>query len=315
MAVASVDKRPLWFRIARRAGGEIDFALAATAGALTATPNTRCFRVFAQRRSGHHAVINWIRYQLPGRHWFLNDCRPGENPFRSAQLSGSFVHGVFGEHRVMRTDREQRRRFTHKGAMLYGFEEYDIRRTPDDMPLEREIEWLGQSRSRHDVLILRDPFNLLASKLRWARGQTNTPSKPAVDRLGEARDLWKTYAREYLGMTTFLSDVIRISYNEWFVSRAYRDRVAAELGVVNRDRGVNEVARWGPTVYGDSFDGLAYDGRAQQMKVLERWREFAADAVYLDLVADDELHELSQRIFGALPGVGALRRTTSARGP
>ena len=39
-------------------------------------------RVFGLRRSGNHAVIDWLRRNLPGEVVFLNDCGPGD-PFRS----------------------------------------------------------------------------------------------------------------------------------------------------------------------------------------------------------------------------------------
>jgi hypothetical protein len=295
------------YRLRRRIGGELDFALMLVRGVTASAPNARCLRIFAQRRSGHHAIINWIRYQLGRRHYFLNDCRASENPFTGAQLNGSLVHGIFGQHRVMRLACEARGWFTYKGVLLYNYEEYDIRRADREMPAHIETGWIGRSVSRHDVLIVRDPFNLLASKLRWAYGRKQTPSKPAVSGLSDAMELWKVYAREYLGESAHLRNRICISYNDWFASRDYRDETARRLGMVNQDVGVEEVAKWGPTVWGDSFDGLRYEGRAQKMKVLERWREFEADPVYRRLVADDELHDLSRKIFGELPGTEMMR--------
>ena len=38
------------------------------------------------------------------------------------------------------------------------------------------------------------------------------------------------------------------------------------------------------------------------MKVLERWREMQQDPVYCNLFRDSELLELSERLFGTLPG-------------
>ncbi|MEZ5583588.1 MAG: hypothetical protein R3F37_13335 [Candidatus Competibacteraceae bacterium] len=178
------------------------------------------------------------------------------------------------------------------------------------MPREREETWVGISRRRHDVLILRDPFNLLASKLKWAYGIVDRPSKPTIEDVRKARDLWKVYAREYLGETSFLRDRVNISYNHWFAERDYRDHLAAEFGFENRDMGVREVAKWGPTLSQDSFDGLKYEGRAQEMKVLERWKAYVDDPIYREFMADEELHWLSREIFGELPGTAALRRSS-----
>jgi hypothetical protein len=175
------------------------------------------------------------------------------------------------------------------------------------MPVASETAWLGGAGRRLDLLILRDPFNLLASKLKWAYGDVERPSKPSLDEVSEARALWKVHAREFLGETDHLTDLVTLSYNDWFLHRSYRDRKAAEIGFRNEDKGLSKVARWGPTLSADSFDGLRFDGRAQDMKVLERWRRFADDEFFRELVADAELHRLSALIFGALPGVDELR--------
>ena len=42
----------------------------------------RLIRVFGMRRSGNHAVIGWLRRNVPGETVFLNDCAPGD-PLRT----------------------------------------------------------------------------------------------------------------------------------------------------------------------------------------------------------------------------------------
>lgn len=310
MTSSGTEKKGLIPRVVGRLASEVDSAWAFTRGVLGRYPNDLCMRIFALRRSGHHAVMNWLRYQIPGRHCLLNDCRPGENPFRGAQLADSRVQGLFGAHKLIRTRLEASGTFSYKGALLYNFEDFDLRDLPETMTLEDEGRWLGPSRRRVDVLILRDPFNLLASKLKWAYGEVERPSKPTLDDVAATRDLWKVHAREFLGKTDFLSGRVALSYNDWFRDRAYRDAMAGKLGLVNQDIGVEEVAKWGPSVTADSFDGLAYDGRAQAMKVLERWKRFEHDGFYRELVADPEVHDLSAEIFGVLPGTEALRRAS-----
>lgn len=306
--MAEERARPgLAFRVGRRLGGEVDAVLDRLQGRLKPYPQELCMRVFALRRSGHHALLNWIRYQLPHRHWLLNDCRLGENPFRGAVLESSVIQGRWHEHRVFHLAREIAGQHAYKGALIYNFEESDLRQVSRLMPVSSEAEWLGGAGRRLDLLILRDPFNLLASKLKWAYGDVERPSKPSLDEVSEARDLWKVHAREFLGETNHLADLVTLSYNDWFLHRSYRDRKAAEIGFQNEDKGLSTVARWGPTLSADSFDGLRFDGRAQDMKVLERWRRFTDDDFFRELVADAELHRLSALIYGALPGVDELR--------
>ena len=299
-------KRALSARVRRRVGAEADWAISYLLGRIRRFPNEQSLRIFAMRRSGHHAIVNWIRYHIDGRHYFLNDCTLGKNPFESAVQQSCLVNGYFGEHRLLRLGSERRGTFTYKGALLYNYEEADIRHVPGLMSAAQEEAWVGRSRQRHDVLILRDPFNLVASKLKWAYGVVDRPSKPTLDDVRGARDLWKIYAREFIGETSYLPDRVNISYNDWFVDRAHRDELAARLGFENRDLGIAEVAKWGPTLSRDSFDGLKYEGRAQDMKVLERWKAFADDPLYRELLADEEIHRLSAEIFGELEGTRAL---------
>ena len=160
-------------------------------------------------------------------------------------------------------------RHSKRKFLLYNYEDQlpaDVASSKFEAHRER---WVGRSVTRFDMLIVRDPFNLLASKLRWAYGDRY---KPSLDSLFETRDRWKAHAQEYLGDTHHLPQRLNVSYNAWFTDPAYRKALAHTLGVDWTDRGLNKVARWGPTVWGDSFDGLKYDGRATEMNVLERWK-------------------------------------------
>jgi hypothetical protein len=216
------------------------------------------------------------------------------------------IKGLWGEHKLFRQARELEGSFSYKGSLLYNIEDLDLREVATRMSLEDEEKWVGASRDRNDVLILRDPFNLLASRLKWAYGRFDRPSKPTLEDLRASVELWKVYAREFLGLTTYLSDRLAVGYNQWFSDRAYRDAVGQRFGFVNQDLGVSQVARWGPSTSSDSFDALQYDGRAQDMKVLSRWRQFETDPFFRELTRDVELHELSREAFGYLPDTESL---------
>lgn len=115
-----------------------------------------------------------------------------------------------------------------------------------------------------------------------------------------AREQWKAYAHEFLGETNYLPDRVSVSYNDWFSSTEYRRSLSNRLQVKFNDKGLQLVARHGPNGWNEleSFDGLKYDGAAQQMKVLERWRNYQDDPFFHELVLDPELLDLSVRIFG-----------------
>jgi drug/metabolite transporter (DMT)-like permease len=63
-----------------------------------------------------------------------------------------------------------------------------------------------------------------------------------------------------------------------------------------------------PRVGGGSFDGISFEGRAQEMPVLDRWRMFAEDeesrTLYVPLVTP-EVSELNQELFGFSPLLAA----------
>jgi hypothetical protein len=257
--------------------------------------NTLEIRVAALRRSGSHAVVHWLLSQLPGRGVFLNSCKPGESPYASC-YRGDSVAGGFD------LDRE-RESPGPKGFLLYNYEDRELPAVFSDLFEAEHDRFLGTSGRRFDLLVLRDPWNNLASLLRWAHGAVHPISLGSVEK---AARLWKTYAREALGETTHRRhQPVTILFNRWAAEPGYRGQLAARLEVPWTDAGRDEVAPWGPATWGDSFDGLAYDGRAAEMPVLERFRAYADDPFYRGLF-DPEMVELSERLFGALPGTEAL---------
>jgi hypothetical protein len=68
-------------------------------------------------------------------------------------------------HDVLWWEQESAGKHSKKGALLYNYED----KTPEtDVSAEFEQlrqRWVGRSRHRYDLLILPDPYNLLASKL------------------------------------------------------------------------------------------------------------------------------------------------------
>jgi hypothetical protein len=259
-------------------------------------------RLVALRRSGSHAIVHWLLRQLPGSGVFLNCCKPGENPYASCYRGDSVARGP-------NLDRERDAGPTPKDFLLYGYEDRELSEVFSDAFEAAHDRWLGPSARRFDLLVLRDPWNHLASLLRWARGSVHPISLDSVTRAAER---WKAYAREALGETRHLRhSPTPVLFNRWVEDAGYREELAARLGVPFTDAGRDEVARWGPATWGDSFDGLAYDGRAREMPVLERFRWCAEDPFYRGLF-DAELVGLSQRLFGPLPGTAAIRAEVPA---
>ncbi|MDJ0556303.1 MAG: hypothetical protein QNJ68_18070 [Microcoleaceae cyanobacterium MO_207.B10] len=164
-------------------------------------------------------------------------------------------------------------------------------------------------------LIIRDPFNLFASRLnhRLKLEQNNLDLGKATygNNFLSVRspnqtvaDLWINYAKEYLGETNYLKhNKICINYNQWFVDIEYRRNIAEKLQMEFSDVGINKVAGQGS---GSSFEGKEFDGKATSMDVLNRWQKFADDPKYRGLFSNPEICEYSERIFGHIPGTESL---------
>ena len=146
------------------------------------------------------------------------------------------------------------------------------------------------------VLILRNPQNLFASRIRKA-SRIDHPSYPR--QTGEALDgyirLWKSQAREFLGETSQLPDRVGVYFDRWFVDEEYRKAISRRLDVEFTDAGFSGVSQVGG---GSSFDGTRFDGQSGAMDVLNRRDQLDPDEQRLleTVLADDELMELEARI-------------------
>ncbi len=259
-------------------------------------------RVVGMSRSGNHPIINWIGLQFPGKRvCLLNSAQPKTNPFVTG-YSGGEGYTIFFNNFMVNKKWEQRQLFRKKDCLIYSYEDAPLQEViAEDFEVNRET-WIGKSLKRYDLLVLRDPFNLFASRLRL-RAKFN--ERPDVQRkIPGLVNLWKDYAKEYLRKTNHLkNNLVTISYNSWFSSVDYRRDLANKLEIPFTDRGIEKVVSVGT---GSSFDGQEFCRKAGEMKVLERWRHFVDDKFYRSIFKDIELVELSDEIFGKIPGTEIL---------
>lgn len=265
--------------------------------------------VVGLQRCGQHALIHWILAQAPGRRVFLNDVRPRANPFLHFSGNEYETRGYFGRFNLRA---EQAGRLTRKAWLVYNYED-ELPGQPFTHDFEAQREnWLGRSARRLSLLLLRDPYNFFASRLRWGRSPSAGWSKRPLrseHACAELVALWKAHAREYLGDTRLLpAERVVVSYNRWTGEAVYRRELCDKLGLRFSDRGRRHVPDYGP---GSSFDGRRFHWRAQRMQVLERYRHFLDDPFYRAIFEDAELRALSQRAFGALSAERALAEPTA----
>jgi hypothetical protein len=247
----------------------LDCAGVSAAAPMSAFINVNELRTVGMSRSGNHAILNWIISQARGRVCFLNCAEPGENPFAWARPLSPGQPGAWSNYSGFDGAAETAGELTRKDWLIHSYEDtfLDYLCQPE---YERERQrFTGTSSRRIDILIVRDPFNLFASRI--AFGRCILPHRNAAE-------IWCQHARELLGLERNLTgDFVAISYNRWVSSRGYRRGIARRLGLKHNDSAALRVAACGG---GSSFDGTDHDGRALEMDVFGRWRAYAGDEEY-----------------------------------
>ncbi len=213
------------------------------------------------RRSGIHAVVNWIRAALGEPHVLLNNVH-------LASLNAKERNTVFSKGFATSDSADEH--------VLVVFEDKRLHRVIKSPLLKR----IGGDRRKH-LVVLRDPYNLAASRLQRTRRRHNRDTDPR-----RVAELWPDHARHNKTWT-------RCVYNRWFVDESYRSELATTLGLPTCPPLPNRIARAG---HGSSFDGVRYDGRTREMPVVDRWRKFVDDREYQQLVQHSTLAALSAEI-------------------
>ena len=253
--------------------------------------NQKELRVVGLKRTGNHAVLKWIKSQQSGVIEHLNNVRPNENPFRDKY---EHLQDNYPEHQgvIDRLRSQARGELVPKDCLICSYEDWELSKIATKNFEAKHDLYVGKSAERYDLLILRDPFNLIASRLKHSKMQIQLGRQTIVD-------LWVDYAREFLGETQYLQHrKVCINYNRWFQDVEYRRYLADLLKLDFTDAGIDKMTYHGG---GSSFEGRELDGQATQLKVLDRWQSFKDDSVYQKLIADDRIWYYFETIFGCLP--------------
>lgn len=248
--------------------------------------NDRELRVIGMSRSGNHAIIAWILAQAEGRTCFLNCTEGKTNPFVSCR---PLEDGRCDRSSpAVRLDREAAGEVSPKDLLLFSHEDHFLGHARSERFEQHHDRWVGRSRRRLDLLIVRDPFNVFASRRRSGIEHLS----PVV-----ARRMWMQHARAARSgrhaARAALPELVPVLYNRWCRDAGYRRALAERLGLRFDDRARQTVPGCNG---GSSFDGTRFDGRAERMAVTQRWRAYAADPDYRTLF-DRRLVDLALALF------------------
>jgi hypothetical protein len=273
--------------------------------------NEKEIRVLGLRRSGNHAIINWIAKQVKGDVMFINHVKPLENPYRdqyeSQVILGRKLDETLWNYREPGWwRREKNGDFSFKDCLLYSYEDQEIEKVARASFEQKHDLYLGKSEQRFDIIVMRDPFNLFASRLQ-SKPRDDRPNFSMLEvysRRYKLPELWVSYAKECLSETSLLKhNKLFVNYNQWFFDIEYRKSLSAQLQVEFTDDGLNDVSISGR---GSSFDGDKYAGEAYKMDVLNRWQLFADNTRYRQLFKTAGVQEYSEKLFGHIPGTEVL---------
>ena len=263
----------------------------------TSVVNQKELRITGLRRSGNHAIVEWIKAQENGKIEHLNNLEVRCNPYRYKYEHIKDFHPEHAKWAFKHYRPLAQGEFIATDCLICGYEDHNLASISDPFFEQLHDVYLGKSNKRFDIIIIRDPFNLFASRLK--SGMINVrPKKFTV------ADLWVQYAREFLHETNYFKHhKICINYNRWFIDFEYRKELANQLEIKFTDAGMDRVVSLGG---GSSFDGQNMDGAASKMAVLDRWKNFVDNPDYRRIFQNQALLAYSKKIFGDMPGAEIL---------
>jgi len=247
--------------------------------------NEREIRVVGMKRSGQHAIISWLQRHCDDRVYHLNNVPVYDNPFR--QRATYYPEPGLAE--------EARGEFTPKELLIVSHEDFGMDQVASARWRKYHDMFVGRSRESYVILVLRDPFNMMASRIKAGMLKTRHPQLSPTE-------LWVQHARVFLGESRYYGRemLVPVNYNQWFESSTYREELSARLGMSRNDLGIGAVSKHGG---GSSFDGLHHRAAPQRMDVMGRWRYFRNDATFRAMVDDSTLQKYAYRIFGELEAI------------
>lgn len=153
-----------------------------------------CFHGMARTRSGNHAIIDWLISMCPEKVDYWNNV---------AEIYPKYF-------------------FKSKSFLLRSHENRSLAEFfSSELEISHDL-YFGKSKTRFNLLLIRDPFNLFASRLKQVIDQGFDLSKYGflmghpTYKYGASKpekyvEIWKEHAREYLGITSYLGrDAITI---------------------------------------------------------------------------------------------------------
>lgn len=235
--------------------------------------------LYGIQRSGNHAFIDFLMRNAQGKALLLNDIGRGQHPKRAAIKK---ITANTGKEPLIIASRENFSR--------------------SELILKEEPELYGNISKHHNIILIRDPYNLFASYYSWNFRQ-GVFFREKVAFRERIIALWKEYARLYIDWKIAADPTnLAVTYNEFTSNEEYKKDLARRLGVKIREINSEEVPNFGG---GSSFYGTLNES-GDRRDYNQRFLKFVGDEEFKKIFQDEELVNLSQEIFGIIPNQDLL---------
>ncbi|MEH6737653.1 MAG: hypothetical protein V7695_03785 [Sulfitobacter sp.] len=198
-------------------------------------------QVFGMRRSGNHAIIDWLMRNAPQAATggvFYNNCRFNKNPL---QAYGSLdVYGVDGQVQPHK-DVPKAKRIAAGGAAPMVIVSYEDRMPQPVGAQQKASEGFSDGDFTRQVIIYRSFLNWSASML--AKLKRND-GYGATDRMRIMANSLNGYI-DGLDRIADAQGIVAICYDEWMTSETYRASILKKLNLPLRDLERGTVQRYG----------------------------------------------------------------------
>lgn len=157
----------------------------------------------------------------------------------------------------------------------------------------KELMFYNTHRNVQDIkviVLLRDPYNWFSSFSKKNDEKKNS-QKEKNKKINYFVNLWILYAKSFFVESENIENVFYVNFNKWFLSECYRKKICSFVGLPYSEYGLNRV-----TSIGSSFNSYEFDGKAQNMELLYRYKYILPKYKKI-LIKYPEIENLSKKIF------------------
>lgn len=217
--------------------------------------------------------------------YYFNDVQDTVNLFESNLTYNNTDTELFGElgKKLVTPDKYYIDNLVldNKKCIIQTYEDKDL-----NIINEINKQHIGKSMNIFNIIILRDPYNMVASRLKYC--ETVGPDTLVND---DIINLWKSYAYEFIGTTNIIDNKILISYNKFISDDEYKFEIMNKLKLLHKNPEYNHVLGFGG---GSSFSKLE---SADVKTYLNRWNLYLQNETFQKHLMDPELSNLTNKIF------------------